>query len=45
MGQRDMRLDPAHLRLPQPEQITYGIASSRRHWINRSDLLQPLNWQ
>jgi DNA-binding transcriptional MerR regulator len=26
-----IRLDPAHLRLRQPDQVTHGNASSRRH--------------
>src|SRR5664279_108740 len=31
MRQREKRLDPAHLRLGQQEQISHGNASSRRH--------------
>jgi len=31
MRQRKMGLDPAHLRLRKPDQITHGDASSRRH--------------
>ena len=30
--QREIWLDPAHLRLRQPDQITHGSASLRRHW-------------
>jgi hypothetical protein len=31
MRQWEKRLDPAHLRLRQQEQIRHGDASSRRH--------------